>query len=348
MPRRSIKTESVFRIIRERIDRGDYRREDFPSERKLAVQLGVSHPTARKAVKKAVATGLLVRGKTGRLVIPDRKNSSLHFAFICPAEIDPWIVDWMIALQSMAARRSALLRVFHYLDGNDALLMDSLVADYDLYFLIAPDAPDRVLRDLLRDRQSRVVTIFSDLRTLGIPCIDNSPINGVDLLIDHLVSLGHRSIACVNCETHDMHARIRQYEKACNRHGLQPTTLREEEPPEWISPARGYRFMTRELARRNRHATAYFLTTVEPGLGVLRACHEAGVVPGRDLSLCAFGPSTRSRLMYPALTSLLTPSHETVLNDIVDGMLLGGGIPMDQEWRASLFVGETCGPAPTA
>lgn len=346
MPKRSLKTDNVYRIICERIARGDYRHVDFPSERKLALQLGVSHPTARKAVQKAVVAGLLHRGETGRLLVPALKERNLQFAFICPAETDPWIVDWMKALQSLASRRSALLRVFHYLDGNDALLTNSLVADYDLYFLIAPDSPDRVLLDLIRDRKSRVVTIFSDLRKHGITMIDNSPIEGVDILIEHLISLGHRRIACVNCETHDMGARVARYEEVCARHGLEPLLLRESEPSEWISAARGYRFMSNVLKRQANNATAYFFTSVEPCLGVLRACYEANVVPGKDISICAFGPSIRARLMAPALTALLTPSHETVLNDVVDDILLGGGPPKERQWHTSLYLGETTAPAP--
>ena len=279
MARRSFKTDEVFRLIRERIARGDYRGRPFPSERKLAGQLGVSHPTARKAVQQAVAEGILHRSDTGRVIIPSSESGgkSLQFALVCPAEASPWVLDWMKAVRVLADHRRALLRVYHFIDGDDPILTDALGGTHDLCFFIAPGTLNRVLEALIRKRRKQIIAIFSDLRRLGVACVDNSPVSGMDLLMDHLVGLGHRRIACVTCESVDMHERVQRYREACDRHALEAITLYEQSPPEWMSPARGYRFMTRELETRPMRATAYILTTVDPGLGALRACYEAGV-----------------------------------------------------------------------
>ncbi len=348
MAKRSLKTESVLNTIKERIGRGAYREQPFPSERKLALQLGVSHTTARKAVKEAVANGLLKRSETGRILVATEPTHALQFALICPGESTPFLMDWTKALSIVTNRHAAHLNVYHYVDSHDTLLTDALVAEYDLYFLVAPNPMSRVVSDLVRDRLGRICTIFSDLTALKIPRIDNSSEEGIDLLLDQLQELGHRQIACVNCEDSRQSIRVKRYRNYCENHNLPVITHEETNPTDWISQTRGYRFMNRILNSNTLDATAYLFTSIGPCQGALRACHEKGVKLGSDLSICGFGPSTRARLMVPSVTSLQVPTQETVLNSAVDA-LLTGGIPLPPEnWRPSIFIGESTGPLKNA
>lgn len=348
MPRGSVKTNSAYRIIRERIERNDYREEPFPSERKLAAQLGVSHPTARKAVQCALRDGLLERGSNGRLLVGRRYSASqrLEFAFIAPVDNNAWIWDWIKGLRQVADQRDARLRVVHYVDENDASLMEALDGAYDLAFFVAPRQINRLLADRLRALRGRLVSVVSDLRAHGVPWLENSPLHGMDLLLEHLHGLGHRRIACVVAEVADRQPRLERYREAMQRLKLAPLEAREAVPADWFSAQRGYRFMARELKERTLAASAYVFTTIDPAFGALRACHEAGVRPGADLSIAAFGPSLRARLMVPALTSLQTPSHATVVADAIDRLLMGGSLPLESAWPVTLFAGESTGRAP--
>ena len=345
MPKQPIKADSAYRVIRERIERNDYRNTPFPSERKLAVQLGVSHPTARKAVQQAIKEGLLRHSDTGRLLVcaGSVTTKQLQLAIITPIERSPWIWDWINGLRVVAAQRDARLRIYHYLDETDAHLMEALNAGYDLGFLVAPNRVNPLLGDKLNALRSRLVSIFSDLRAHGVPWLDNSPLEGMDLLVQHLHQLGHKRIACVTCETPDMLPRIARYRQAMEQLQLPAIEAREDVPADWLSSQRGYRFMARELTERSLNATALVFTTIEPAFGALRACHEAKCRLGVDLSICAFGPSHRARLMVPALTALQTPTHETVLADAIDKMLLGGELALEARWPVSVFVGESTG-----
>ena len=147
-------------------------------------------------------------------------------------------------------------------------------------------------------------------------------------------------------EVADRQPRLERYREAMQRLKLAPLEAREAVPADWFSAQRGYRFMAREVKERTLAASAYVFTTIDPAFGALRACHEAGVRPGVDLSIAAFGPSLRSRLMVPALTSLQTPSHATVVADAIDRMLMGGSLPLESVWPVTLFAGESTGRAP--
>lgn len=344
MARKSLKTESVLKTLKERIDRGEYRERPFPSERKLASQLGVSHTTVRKAIQEAVLTGLLNRTQTGRIEVANQGRHLLQFALICPADSAPWLTEWKHAMNIVAQRHQAILRVFQYVDGHDSLLADSLVTDYDLYFLVAPNPMNPVIRDLICDRKGRIATIVSNLRDLDIPCIDNSSETGVEMLLEHLTSLGHQRIACVNCETNDQSERVYRYQVFCKEKGIPELYIAETHPLDWIPPLRAYRFLQSELRKPKLNATAYLFTTIEPCLGALRACHEAGVSVGKDISICGFGPSTRARLMIPSVTSLQTPLHETVLSSAVDAMMSGSAPFPSTTWKPGLYIGESTAP----
>lgn len=344
MTKRSLKTESVYRTIEERIERGAYREQPFPSERKLAQQMGVSHATARKAVKEAVSSGLLRRSETGRILVNASSSNLLQFALICPGESVPWLMDWTQAIKVVASRHAAHLRVYHYVDSHDSILTESLVADHDMYFLVAPNPMSRVVKDLIRDRIGRICTIFSDLTSLDVPRIDNSSEAGIDLLMDHLRGLGHERIACVNCGDERQTLRIERYRSYCKQHKLSPIIHEEIQPQDWISHMRGYRYMSKVLDSESPDATAYLFTTIAPCNGALRACYEKGVKPGEDISICGFGPSNRARLMIPSLTSLRVPSPEIVLSDAVEAILTSGTPSTAESWTPSLFQGESTGP----
>ena len=62
----------VANRLSHRILAGDYHFQPVPAERELALEVGVSHLTARKAIQKLLNEGLLCRMENGRLAVPRR------------------------------------------------------------------------------------------------------------------------------------------------------------------------------------------------------------------------------------------------------------------------------------
>jgi GntR family transcriptional repressor for pyruvate dehydrogenase complex len=91
----------------------------LPSERKLAVELGVSRPSLREAIQKLVSKGLLSTRHGGGTSVTDRMEST--FA-------DPW----QEMLSDHPALRSDLLEFRHMLEGEAATLAAQRANEADL------------------------------------------------------------------------------------------------------------------------------------------------------------------------------------------------------------------------
>src|ERR1700743_550523 len=87
MPRHQ-KFKDVMSVIERRIRQGDYVLNPIPGERKIAEETGVSHMTARKAVRGLLDRGVLIRRPNGLLDIPPSHHGdtgSAHFLLLYPA-----------------------------------------------------------------------------------------------------------------------------------------------------------------------------------------------------------------------------------------------------------------------
>ena len=74
----------------------------------------------------------------------------------------------------------------------------------------------------MRDARCRVTVLDQDATDVGIPSVVVFPPESVRLLLDHLVSLGHRRIDCLNTQGEDdvIRARSSVWERYLKEHGL--------------------------------------------------------------------------------------------------------------------------------
>src|SRR5689334_14526142 len=98
MPRRQ-KFQHVMSVIERRIRQGDYLLNPIPGERKIAEETGVSHMTARKAVRGLLDRNVLIRRPNGSLDInPGFQSDSggggaSHFILLYPAYASPHLTQ---------------------------------------------------------------------------------------------------------------------------------------------------------------------------------------------------------------------------------------------------------------
>lgn len=344
----------IAEILRQRIVRGDYAVNPIPGQPSLAKELGVSYLTARKAVEKLIQEGVLEREYNGRVQIASKAHASgtspLNIAFLTPPSILSW--DWYPPLRRIIEIRGGSVRMLPYFDWNDQSVYDAIGGQYDGAFIIPQHNIPRLARDLLIENRHRVVTLFQDLTEDGVPCIDQTPENGIFRLVEHLVSLGHTTIDCLNAEPHNQQiehhiALWRQALKHFNIHG----TLRDiPGAPHYDSAVQAYEGAKRLFALEEWDATALFSTTVRCIQGVYRAAYEQGLSIGSDISICAVGSYEIARIMTPSLTCEKNPPIEPLLSKGLDWILTGG-----KNWKGSLricpqdaevFKGESTGPTP--
>jgi LacI family transcriptional regulator len=182
-------------------------------------------------------------------------------------------------------------------------LVDRLV---DGVLMIAPLASKARLEEVARDMPT-VVLARHERSGVYDSVFDEDEI-GAELVVKHLIELGHRRIAHITHQDNsvakaaDLLHKIRAeaYERVMREHGLAEeiaiaTTYYTEEG--------GYQG-TQELLNRSPRPTAIFAGADQAAFGALAAIHEAGLsVPG-DISIAGFDNTRLAALPNISLTSV--------------------------------------------
>lgn len=344
----------IAEILHQRVLRGDYTVNPFPGQPTLAKELGVSYLTARKAVEHLIQQGILSREYNGRVKIVQQSHSSgsapLNIAFLTPPSVVSW--DWVPVLQRIVEMRGGSVRLIPYLDWNDQNVYDAVGGQYDGTFIVPQDNIPRLALDLMVENRHRVVTLFQDLTEHGIPCIDQTPEKGIFRLVEHLVSLGHTTIDCLNAEPHNLQVEmhIANWRKALKLFDVQGSLRDISTDSHYDSALHAYQKSKQLFSLNEWNATAVFCTAVRCVQGFYRAAHDHGMVIGKDISVCAIGSYEYAQIMTPSLTCEKNPERAPFLTKGLDWILSGG-----QNWTgplhicpedAEVFKGESTGPAP--
>ena len=253
-------------------------------------------------------------------VLPQTREKVLKVA----QDLDYTISRSASALKSGKSARIALLTGgeldswydSHVLAGLNSILHD---AGYDIALYAVSDEQERhaFFSDMSIKRNADAVLVVSfqipcteadKLATTGIPLIgiNTEPIPefsatiGIDetscmeLVINHLVNLGHRKIAyvCLDPETEHFkwngQARLRAFRSICSKLGdrVNPTVV--------YAPKDDTRadFALSQLARLDQHPTAIICMNDEYALPLLFCMQRSGYTIPRDVSVAGFDDST--------------------------------------------------------
>lgn len=350
MARPDTQTRLAVEMIRKRLEHGDHAAGGLPGERPLALELGLSRPTVRKALQQLADEGLLARGATGRLrVAGDRPAGGRRplIAFLHPGRIDGESALWRDGVYEAAEARGAVVRSLGYEHYGDALFSAALQG-FDGVFLL-PLAGESLPAPLVRRMnaaEARVVMLDQDETALGLRSVIVFPFASGDKLLDHLRSLGHRRIDCINTHSDNpvIAARIAGWRAYAERTGLGGELIAATGAG-LIEDA--YRLMSARLKSGKPPAGALYGVTVHAAIGAMRALHEHGLRIGRDVSVCAVNDEGLGRYLVPSLTSLQTPPRARYLRKAVDWMTGRAEWPrptLVQPKDAPLFIGESTGP----
>lgn len=177
--------------------------------------------------------------------------------------------------------------------------------------LVVPTAKNLERLEQMHRRGIHVVLLDRQSPLSGISSAAVDDVMGGRLAIQHLLELGHTSIAMIN-GTHTLHQCAERWagaRQAVVEAGLDPTrTLREIKAPS-LNSAGGERAALTALARRRNPATALFCVNDLTALGAMRALREGGVsVPG-DMAVVGYDDIGFAAELAIPLTSVRQPTH---------------------------------------
>lgn len=158
----------------------------------------------------------------------------------------------------------------------------------------------------------------------GIPYVTSDNYSGACLAMEHIISMGHRIIACIQglngiSVNHD---RVRGYEDALAKNGI--PVERSLIVGDDFGEENGYIQARLLLGRKNR-PTAIFALSNLISLGVMKATTELGLNIPDDISLVSFDDQPYSALLASPMTNVEQRKNEiagvavNMLLDIVTG-----------------------------
>lgn len=348
MPRRQ-KFQNVMSVIERRIRQGDYVLNPIPGERKIAEETGVSHMTARKAVRGLLDRKVLIRRPNGSLDIYPGYQADAgpsHFLLLYPAYASTYLTHLRQTVGEAAEQYGLSMRPVQYVHWDDPVVTSAVSNPAGLIIIPSSvDVPDHLLSAL---RSSRSASLDLDLSEHGVPSIRLFPDAHIAKVFDHLKKLGHRRIDCISTQYHnpEIERRIRLWREWLERNGLSGELLERTTPSFRDATPVAYEAMRELLDQGPPQASAFVGTTFPAAVGAMRACWERGLVAGQDVSICAINIEAPARFMTPSITGLDTPNLSRLLRQCFDWFTEGrdwsGGMLLEPG-RAEFVQGESTG-----
>ena len=175
--------------------------------------------------------------------------------------------------------------------------------------------------------RDKIVTMFQDYTDCGIRSLQGAKLSSVDQMMRKLFERGHRSIDYIQilsaAYSRDLALRQEHWRNFLETHGLNGRAHTRSVPD--YSEKQFYAVeLCRELLARYPLPDAFFCATIPIAVGMYRACFEAGIRIGRDVSVFSFGGTQEARLMTPALATIQNPGVEEMIRELVLQFCPGG------------------------
>ncbi len=327
------KYTTIASLLEKRIRHGDYAMKEIPPERELAMEMGASRKTTRRAVQHLIDSGLLIRQPNGRLAVSRASDGNpvpLQLAFLAHTTQSAEVQRTRTALDQVAAEIGARVRPILYTHWDDAQILDVFDGFDGVFLFPRPEPMPPWLIDRMRDGATPAVVLNTDLSHLGVRSVRLFPPVFVQKLLDHLKEQGHESVDCLNTECaayNAMEQRIEQWQLWRMAHGIKGRLINDPDG----SPMNSYRTMLPILKSGQFKATSLFCTTVAAAVGAMRAFYECGYQVGKDVAVCTVNGEGMAQYLVPSVTCLELQDLRPYLRVALEWMKTG-------EWVGSLLV----------
>ena len=171
--------------------------------------------------------------------------------------------------------------------------------------------PPESLEELLELQKTMPIAVIDPRVPLdeGIPCVAATNAAGADAATEHLLGLGHRTIAAITGPPGwaATEQRRQGYHAALARAGIRPDSILVE-AGNWEIPSG--RAAASILLDRSADVTAIFAFNDEMAIGAMQLAHDRGLRVPEDLSIIGFDGVERGELLEPQLTTVRQPLAE--------------------------------------
>ncbi len=344
------KYHSIVQVLEERIEHGDYLINDFPSERKLAAETGVSHMTARKVTQVLLEKGLLQRMENGRLAASSsRQESAAQIAFVSPAYPSLLNYKWMGNVISACADRDIQIRPFEYKHFNDVVLPQILESVDGVFFVSKAEALPPELISMFQEADAFVVSLDNDMSMHGIPSVLCHLPSSIDQLLAHLKGLGHQHVMAFNAQPEDSTIMDRLMRLRQAGHELGLTVEVQSWPVESFgnSLPQAKKALRQILDEGPLQATAIVAVTESASIGVIRVLYERGIRVPEDISVCCVANEGQCESYIPAITTFQETDIKSLVSQALKDMITRSwqGDLLLTPATVSLFQGESTSKA---
>jgi DNA-binding LacI/PurR family transcriptional regulator len=267
------------------------------------------NPLTRQRVRDAAAKLGYSPNQSGRSL---RRGQTDLIGVIIPGGGGDPLIN-MVFLYVLAGLRRRLsqerldLAIFLEDGGDDRLEGLRRVTERGLVdaVIISDTAPDDPRADYLAKLGKPFVAFGRTRSPLEHAWIDPDFEAAVDGAVEHLVRLGHRRIALSRQDVPTNYVDIigRSYRRAMRRWGIGADEGWElRRPP----GERGGLAAAEALLNADPRPTAVLISDAMHAVALYRRLGEAGMLPGRELSIVGILPEARVQTLMPALTSYET------------------------------------------
>lgn len=262
-------------------------------------------------------------------------KQQLNFAFLSSTFSSGTVQYWRLIIDRQIASLPCSVKPVLFMSWEDPILLDALEG-FDGIFLnpIPEPMPDSVV-NVLRKHNRPIIIIDEDYSALGLPSVQLFSCVFVQKLLDHLESLGHTRIGCINTQPscREVNDRINQWRYWIAAHGFPERLVDEPVIPHTDSTQRAYEVMTKILAERDHKETAWLCVATPAALGTMRALLDRGLEPGKDVAVCSVNGDGIASMLNPPLTAL-EPTDPAPYVSICLKWLMSG----EKQWRGPLLM----------
>jgi DNA-binding transcriptional regulator YhcF (GntR family) len=339
------KYQRIADLVRERLQQGDYVMKPVPSERNLAAEMGVSYMTIRRGLEILETENLIFRQPNGRIglkpsheareALEEGGKKHLNLAFLVPTTTSQALEVWRWALEKATKSLPCVVRPILFMHWEDPMLLDAIKGFDGIFLNPIPEAIPESVAELLRHPDHPVVVVDHDFSGYGVPSIDLFPPASVQRLMDHLESMGHTRIGCLNSQPNDLEVqgRINQWRYWMSAHGFSGSLADFGVAASTDAAQHAYDTMSGILSKGKREETAWFCTTAPTAMGAMAAMIDRSLQPGRDIAICAANGEMIAAMLNPPLTALEAPDPTPFLSICLDWMSRGG-----RRWQGPLLM----------
>lgn len=281
----------------------------------VAALAGISYTTVSHVVNKTRPVSEDVRRKVEAAItelnyVPSavarslKARATLTIGLLIPNGINPYFAELARGIEDYCERNGFCVILCNSDDDpvKQRNYLRVLLEKRVDGLIVSSVGSDTGLEQGLSATRTPVVTVDRELENVSADLVRVDHELGGYLATSHLLSLGHRHVACISGPAHTSVARMRLagYRRAMVEEGIEVGEGWVVES-DFTGPS-GYAAAVTLLD--GVRPTAIFAANDMVGIGVLRAAAERGIRVPDDLSVIGFDDIQMSRYVYPALTTV--------------------------------------------